>query len=60
MATCKNCRHLYMGGGKCPVCNYPNEDTHERLRPKREETSDGEGRCAETVETAAKAGETQE
>jgi len=28
---CKTCHHLYVGGSKCPVCNYPNEETHERL-----------------------------
>jgi len=27
---CKTCQHLYVGGSKCPVCNYPNEETHER------------------------------
>jgi len=42
---CKTCRHLYVGGSKCPVCNYPNEETHERLSTsaKRQDNWDKSG-----------------
>ena len=36
VATCPNCSHLYAGGPRCPVCNYSNEATHERIRSAAE------------------------
>ena len=52
--TCRNCKHLCSGGAFCPVCNWPHEDDDERRNrtSHKGQTSDGEDRCRETVETA--------
>jgi len=51
---CKTCQHLHIDRSKCPVCNYPNEETHERLSTFTKRQSDWDKSRSEEIDKTDK------